>query len=326
MSCKNLISIIIPIYNVQKLLDRCIESVVCQTYSDLEIILVDDGSPDSCPHICDEWEKKDSRIKVIHKENGGLSDARNEGMNIATGEFIGFIDSDDWIAPEMYERLLNAIITDHSDIAVCNVKMVWEDNSQSRMLTQQSNCILNRSEAQSALLDESILKQPVWYKLYRKSIIENIPFEKGKCHEDVFWSFRAIGNASYVSIINYVGYYYWQRSGSIMGEKYSLKRLDAVEAKCKRQDYFKTYFPELESKGRIDLWFTCLYHGQATLRALKRKEKTQALETLNDVIDKYPIGKGDIKGLKKVHRIWILLEKISFVKACKIRNLLKIGI
>lgn len=140
-----------------------------------------------------------------------------------------------------------------SDIAACNVKMVWEDDSKSRMLTQQNNCILNKGQAQSALLDESILKQPVWYKLYRRSIIENIPFEKGKYHEDVFWSFQAIGNASYVSIIDYVGYYYWQRSGSIMGEKYSLNRLDAVEGKCKRQDYFREYFPELESKGLIFL-------------------------------------------------------------------------
>lgn len=326
MSCSKLISIIIPIYNVQKFLDRCIKSVVCQTYSDLEIILIDDGSEDNCPNICEKWAKKDARIKVIHKENGGLSDARNEGMKSATGEFIGFIDSDDWIAPEMYERLYNAIIADHSDIAACNVKMVWEDESQSRMLTQQNDCVLNKSEAQLALLDESVLKQPVWNKLYRRAIIENLLFEKGKYHEDVFWSFQAIGNACSVSIINYEGYYYWQRSGSIMAEKYSLKRLDAVEAKCNRQDYFKIYFPEFEGKGLIDLWFTCLYHGQAALRELGQKEKFQALEILNDVIKKYPITKNAMKDIKKTHRIWIYLTKRSFEKACKIRNALKIGI
>lgn len=326
MSCKNLISIIIPIYNVEKLLDRCIASVICQTHSELEIILVDDGSTDSCPHMCDEWGKKDSRIKVIHKVNGGLSDARNEGLKIATGEFIGFIDSDDWIAPEMYERLLKAIITDHSDIAACSVKMIWENDTKSRMLTQKNNCVLDKREAQLELLNESKLKQPVWYKLYRQSIIENIPFAKGKYHEDVFWSFQAIGNASCVSVIDYVGYYYWQRSGSIMGEKYSLKRLDAIEAKCNRQGYFKAYFPELESKGLIDLWFTCLYHGQAVLRELTQKEKSQALEALIAVIKKYPITEEDIKDLKKAHRMWILLAKTSFIKACKIRNLLKCGV
>ena len=177
MSCKDLISIIIPIYKVEKFLDRCVESVVNQTYSNLEIILVDDGSPDNCPYMCDIWAQKDSRIKVIHKLNGGLSDARNKGLRISTGKFVGFVDSDDWIAPEMYERLFQSIIKEKSDIAACSVKMIWENNSQnSRMLVQQDNCILNRKDAQEALLDETKLKQPVWYKLYRKSIIEDIPF------------------------------------------------------------------------------------------------------------------------------------------------------
>lgn len=181
MSCKDLISIIIPIYKVEKFLDRCVESVVNQTYSNLEIILVDDGSPDNCPYMCDEWAEKDSRIKVIHKLNGGLSDARNEGLKSSTGKYVGFVDSDDWIAPEMYERLLQSIIIEHSDIAACSVEMIWENNSQSsRMLVQQNNCILNRKDAQEALLDETKLKQPVWYKLYRKSIIKDIPFAKGK--------------------------------------------------------------------------------------------------------------------------------------------------
>ncbi len=327
MSFQDLISVIIPIYKVENWLDRCIESVVCQTYSNLEIILVDDESPDSCPDICDVWKKKDSRIKVIHKKNGGLSDARNTGLDVSSGSFIGFIDSDDWIAPEMYERLIHAIKRDHSDISACSVKMVWEDNTPSRMLTQQYNCILSKKEAQIALLEESKLKQPVWYKLYRKSTIENIPFEIGKYHEDVFWSYQAIGNARCVSVIDYVGYYYWQRCGSIMAEKYSLKRLDAVEGKCNRQDYFKSYFPELENKGLIDLWFTCLYHGQIALRELSQQQKLKALEVLNIALSKYPIANADVLiGLKKSQLVWILMAKKSFIKTCKLRNLLKIGL
>ena len=124
-----MISVIVPIYNVEKYVNKCVGSIVNQTYTNLEIILVDDGSPDRCPEICDEWAKKDSRIKVIHKKNGGLSDARNAGMKIASGDYIAFVDSDDWIAPEMYERLLMAIKNDNSDIAACAVKMVWEDGS-----------------------------------------------------------------------------------------------------------------------------------------------------------------------------------------------------
>lgn len=326
MISEDLISIIVPVYKVEKYLDRCVKSIINQTYKNLEIILIDDGSPDQCPYMCEEWSKRDPRIKVIHKQNGGLSDARNEGLKISTGEFIGFVDSDDWIAPKMYERLLNAIIVDQSDIAQCNVKMVWENNLHSRILLQPNNCVLKRDEAQLELLNESKLKQPVWNKLYRKNIIKGIPFEKGKYHEDVFWSYQAIGNAESVSIIDYIGYYYWQHAESIMGEKYSLKRLDAVEGKCNRQEYFRKYFPELESKALIDLWFTCLYQGQAVLRELKKGEKAQALEFLNKVLCKYPITKNEIKDLNITHCIWILLAEISFIKTCQIRNLLKVGV
>ena len=174
------LTIIVPVYNVEKYLERCVNSILKQSYKNLEILLIDDGSTDSSGKMCDDISKTDSRIKVIHKQNGGLSDARNEGLKISTGEFIGFVDSDDWIAPEMYERLLNAIIADQSDIAQCNVKMVWENNLHSRILLQPNKCVLKRDEAQLELLNESKLKQPVWNKLYRKNIIKGIPFEKSK--------------------------------------------------------------------------------------------------------------------------------------------------
>ena len=118
-----LISVIIPIYNVEAYLDECIASVIAQTYSNLEIILVDDGSPDNCPQMCDEWAAKDSRIRVIHKENGGLSDARNAGIDIATGEYIAFVDSDDWIVPEMYEKMLAALKTENAATCAWNMRL-----------------------------------------------------------------------------------------------------------------------------------------------------------------------------------------------------------
>ena len=158
-----MISVIVPVYKVEPYLDRCVKSVVDQTFSDLEIILVDDGSPDNCPAMCDAWAARDSRVRVIHKPNGGLSDARNTGMAAATGEYISFVDSDDWIAAEMLERLIQALERDQSDIAACAVEMVWEDGTPSELLTVQTNCILDRHEAQKALLEESLLKQPVWY-------------------------------------------------------------------------------------------------------------------------------------------------------------------
>lgn len=321
-----LISVIVPVYKVEQYLDRCVESIVNQTYHKLEIILVDDGSPDKCPEMCDNWTLKDKRIQVIHKTNGGLSDARNEGLKVANGEFIGFIDSDDWIATEMYEKLMDAIQKDNSDIAACSVEMIWEDGTPSRMLTKQIDCLLDKNEAQLALLNETELKQPVWYKLYRQKTIDGILFEKGKFHEDVFWSYQAIGNADRVSIIDFVGYFYWQRSGSIMGEKYSLKRLDAVEAKKQRQRYLERVFPELMLRGRIDIQYTCLYHGQMAMNYLTPLEKRFALKFLSRISKDFMLDKADLKTMKTTHRCWLTIERYCFQGCCWLRNICNVGL
>ena len=181
-----LISIIIPIYKVEAYLDRCVQSVADQTYRNLEIILVDDGSPDRCPDICDSWSEKDSRIRVIHKENGGLSDARNAGIRAATGELIGFVDGDDYISGEMYEILYDRILADGSDIAACGVNMIWEDSGKTRLMTKEGTVVLNHEDAMRACIDETWLIPPVWNKLYRKELVNDLFFPVGKYHEDVF--------------------------------------------------------------------------------------------------------------------------------------------
>ena len=279
-----LLTIVVPVYKVEAYLDRCVQSIADQTYRNLEIILVDDGSPDNCGSMCDAWAQKDERIKVIHKENGGLSDARNAGMAVASGEYIGFIDSDDYIAPEMFQLLYDQLCTDGSDIAACGVEMVFEDGTPSRPLTPSGCTVLNRKEAMEAILRESWLKQPVWYKLYRADLIRNIPFPVGKYHEDVFWSWQAVARAEKVSVFDTPCYFYVQRSGSIMGEGYSLRRLDAIEAKCQRLEFLKREYPELAAAGQIDLLFTCMYHGQLALKALPKKERNQAFAVLKKAV------------------------------------------
>lgn len=321
-----LISVIVPVYNVGEYLNRCIESIVTQTYTKLEIILVDDGSSDDCPELCDLWAEKDARIKVIHKQNGGLSDARNKGMALATGEYISFIDSDDWIASEFYERLYTAIKQDGSDLAACTVCMVWEDGSPEKLLTVRENLVLNRNQAQLALLEETKLKQPVWYKLYKTDLIKDIPFEFGKYHEDVFWSYQAIGKAKSVSLIDYIGYFYWQRKGSIMSDGFSLKRLDALEALKKRIVYIKTNFPDLQSKALIALWESCIYNGQMTLRYLESENMACAFRVLKSAMRDYPICYSDYKNMKISHRIWLILSKVSLKGTCKLKNILNIGL
>lgn len=322
----DLISIIIPVYQVERYLNRCIESIVRQTHRNIEILLVDDGSIDHCPAMCDQWAEKDARIRVIHKENGGLSDARNAGLAIASGDYIGFVDSDDWVSPEMYERLLQAIRRDGSDIAACSVKMVWEDGIPDRLLTVCDNCVMDRQAAQAALLQETTLKQPVWYKLYRRETVAGIFFEKGKFHEDVFWSYQVIGNAKRVSIIDHVGYYYWQRADSIMGEQYSLKRLDAMEAYCRRYGYIKANFHALENLAAISILQNCIYNGQMAQLYLPKNEKKQAFRYLKQIYREYDMDSIEKKNLKSTHRLWLKLAGISLELSCRIKNLLRIGL
>lgn len=316
-----LISVIVPVYKVEAYLDRCVQSIVNQTYKNLEIILVDDGSPDNCGPMCDAWAKKDSRIRVIHKENGGLSDARNAGMVIAAGEYIGFVDSDDYIAPEMYQLLLEHMTNDGSDIAACGVEMIWENETPPRRLTQTGSCVLERDAAMEACIRESWLKQPVWYKLYKAELIQDILFPVGKYHEDVFWTWKAVARTEKVSILDTPCYYYVQHGGSIMAEKYSLRRLDAVEAKLERLRYLKKAFPALVERAETDLLFTCMYHGQLALKDLNNHEKNKAFAVLMEVVrvcDAPDVG-------AFIHKCWLRLAKLNLKFVCKIRNLLGIG-
>lgn len=318
-----LISVIVPVYKVEAYLDRCVQSIVDQTYRNLEIILVDDGSPDNCGAMCDGWAERDSRIRVIHQENGGLSDARNAGMAVASGEYMGFVDSDDYISPDMYRLLYERMAADGSDIAACGVEMVFADGSPARPLTRDGNCILNRDAAVETVIRESWLKQPVWYKLYRSHLIRDIPFPVGKYHEDVFWTWQAIARADQVSVFDTLCYYYVQRSGSIMAESYSLRRLDAVEAKRQRLGFLEKEYPRLADLGRTDLLFTCLYHGQMALRDLEKPDSESALHSLTPIVRACKIGNTQ---LPFAHRCWLRLAKLDLRLACCLRNILGVGL
>lgn len=321
----DLISVIVPTYNTELYIDRCVQSIVDQTYRNLEIILVDDGSPDNCPSICDAWARKDSRIKVIHKKNGGLSDARNAGMAIATGELIGFVDSDDWISPDMYQLLYERMLNDNSDISACGVEMVWEDNTPHRMLTVSGTHVLNPDDAMKAIIQETWLKQPVWYKLYKTELVQDILFPVGKYHEDVFWSYQAVGRANQISVFDTPCYFYTQRSGSIMGEGYSLRRLDSLDAKLLRLVYIREHFPQLVSLAQCDLLFSCMYAMQMCLQHLSFSDMALAREKIVNIINFLrPIHRQ--KGMSAKQSIWLYISQLSFEKTCKLRNMLMIGV
>ena len=234
------ISIIVPVYDVEKYLENCIESILNQTFKDFELILVDDGSTDNSGKICDIYEKKDSRIKVIHKNNGGLSSARNAGLDIACGKYVGFIDSDDSIHPRMYEILYDLIKKYESDISCCNYKKIYDifkdeyENVNSLEVIEMSNI-----EAIKNLYDKEIGVKLViaCNKLYRKNLFDNIRYKVGRVHEDEFMAHRILYNCKKITYVDNELYYYLQREGSIMSQISYKRKVDTLLSKSDRMRF-----------------------------------------------------------------------------------------
>lgn len=258
---KPLVSIIIPVYQVEKYLDKCVTSVVNQTYTNLEIILVDDGSPDNCPTICDQWKERDSRIKVIHQVNGGLSVARNEGMKITTGEFVGFVDSDDWIELNMVEVLLTALQETDADIASCSFQEEREDSERIKNKSiPQEKIIYSSEEALKKLfLGKRFLQNVIWNKLYRRTVIADLSFPDGKLYEDGLLIARAFGYAGKVVCIDYPFYHYLYRLESLSHDAKQKKKrfFDELEMIKQQVEYVREHNPTLEKWAYLKLQDFC---------------------------------------------------------------------
>ena len=235
-----LISVIVPVYKVKKYLRKCVDSILAQTYTNLEIILVDDGSPDNCGIICDEYAAKDSRIKVIHQPNGGLSAARNAGLDIATGDYIGFVDSDDYIDPDMYEKLYNALIENDADVSICNYEYVDDMYQTMNVYSPMENKIYGYIEAINNLFVEYYCYYvTVWNRLYKSELLLTLRFEVNKKFEDAFIAHHIFLKCQKIVTIKDKLYYYLQRNDSIMGYKLSVSKTDELEAMFKRIKYLQ---------------------------------------------------------------------------------------
>lgn len=222
-----LISVVVPVYNVEHYLKKCVDSICHQTYRNLEIILVDDGSTDRSGSLCDEFATSDSRIRVIHKSNGGLSDARNAGMELASGEWWMFVDSDDYIAPDTAETLLLAAVENHCEIAVCNMMRIYEDGKQ-----EPFYCPVTEPTIWAGEQRFETLRQPsVCNKLFRADLFKGIRFPKGKFYEDTFVYHALAHRASRIALTGLSGYYYLSRRESILGQsQFTDRYFDYVEA------------------------------------------------------------------------------------------------
>ena len=251
-----MLSIIVPVYKVEAYLNRCIDSILAQTFTDFELILVDDGSPDNCGTICDEYAGKDSRITVIHQENGGLSAARNAGIEYALktdSEWISFIDSDDWIHPDYFTALSAAATRLNVNISVCGFQRTSGEekesgNTEFRALTPEEFWCKERIKATVA-----------WGKLYRKNLFHTIRYPVGKIHEDEFTTYRLLFSCEKLAVSDAAFYYYFQNSNGIMNSEWTPKRLVQFDAFRDQVAYFeKNHFSSALKNSERELINACV--------------------------------------------------------------------
>lgn len=256
------VSVIVPIYKVENYLNRCVDSILNQTYKNIEVILVDDGSPDKCGEISDSYAINDSRVKSLHKENGGLSDARNYGMRYLTGEYVVFVDSDDWIKEEMIETLVGLAMDLKADIVqsgfyyVYETYLLYDDRYYSEdMLPIQ----LNKNELMREIVINERVKNFAWGKLYKTNLIKDLYFEKGVLFEDVFWAHKVMDRVDKYVICHKPMYYYLQRNDSIVST-YTVKNLDIIKGLKERHKFIEENYKELINESYKILTKTILLH------------------------------------------------------------------
>lgn len=280
-----LISIIIPVYNTESFIKECIESVLKQTYRNLEIILVDDGSPDGSGHICDVYAERDSRIKVIHKLNGGLSDARNVGIKIAQGKYLIFIDSDDCVAERMVEKLYLAAEEEQADMAMCNFEYIYEKGVERNSSLSDSpikNEVLLKEEVIDKLFQDKAWYYIVaWNKIYKRELWKDLHYPKGYIYEDEAVIHRLLNRCNKVVTLEEKLYYYRQVQGSIMHCDNKEKRLDIYFALADRILYLHKKISEEKMRmlfykywnNFFEDYYKCMDNSSLTIY-LRRMKKT----------------------------------------------------
>lgn len=249
----SLISVIVPIYSVEKYLDKCVSSITTQNYKNLEIILVDDGSPDKSPDICDAWAQKDARIKVIHKKNGGLSSARNAGLKVATGSFISFVDSDDYLEPDLYKSLIVAFDDCCVDMVGYGIKVI-ENNVYVGQKKIAEGIIEVHEAIKHLLLLDGCIRSYAWNKIFRASVVHGIYFdEELKYGEDTPFVFQVLCNCKKIYQTNVPYYNYIIRSESLTGESFNVKKLGAIHAASDVLSICETDYPQYSDYAKCML-------------------------------------------------------------------------
>lgn len=304
------LSIILPVYNVEAYLPVCLDSILAQTFENFEVLAVDDGSKDGSGRILDEYATRDERIRVFHKENGGLSDARNFGIEAARGEYFSFIDSDDYVEPDMIELLLSSLRENRADMAICSI--IKEDEPGRKTPAQEKEIlleeeVLSRGEALHKLIERNGWRYvTVCNKLYKKELFREVRFPFGKLHEDEFTVHELMGRCETISCVKEPLYHYIQRAESITHAPFSSKRLDAAEAFFCRSDFCL-------ARGFDEVGVWSLVQGGSVLaryynncRQGEAKRRFRELKKQFNALYKKAIRKGDLK--KKIRLTLIFVS------------------
>ncbi len=271
----DIISIIIPVYNVERYLKRCIDSVINQTYQNLEILLIDDGSEDQSGLICDEYANFDNRIVVVHKKNGGQSEARNVGLNICRGQYILFVDSDDCIEPQMVYQLHTQAIKNSAEIVTCEYKFIGENGTVLNYIKNDGCFIsMDRKNALKELCKEDLFSSSLCAKLYHKDVFSDIRFPEGYIFEDVATVYRAFMKAVTIVHINCAFYNYIQRPNSTMTSAFNIRRLHGIKFSEDMCSSIANEYPELYSFTQQRLFTEYSYHLRfLTLSSYEKRKK-----------------------------------------------------
>ena len=246
MSDKPLISVIVPIYKVEKYLHRCIDSIRNQEYKNLEILLVDDGSPDNCGLICDKYAKKDKRIKVIHKKNGGLSDARNSALDVMNGEYVTFVDSDDYVTDMYIYNLYNALRDSDVRMAVSGFENVFEEHRNLQGETYKEILVYSAEECLMKMFYQEGMETTAWGKLYHRSLFEDIRYPLSKLYEDISVTYKLICKCEKIAFIENRDYFYFQRKDSIQYQEFTIQKLDAIYHMQEVYSFIEDKYPKLK--------------------------------------------------------------------------------
>lgn len=296
---KPIISIIVPIYNVDKYLSRCIESILNQSFKEFELILVDDGSSDNSGEICDIYASKDDRVKVLHKENGGVSSARNVGVKASNGEYIGFVDPDDYIDKEIYYQLYKLCIDNDCDIAICRFNR--EINGKLQNIGSTEEIIeLNNIEAMNELFKGNLYRFSLCNKLFSKKCFNNVSFPEGRIHEDLSSTYKLFANSKKAIYIDYCGYVYVRRENSILTSTYNEKRLQAFIGWAEIIDFMSKNYSDVIEQVIATFIYWCV----------------DSISYILEQVDNY----NDIKKYLNTIRIYTI-KYYSYIKQNKILSL-----